>query len=263
MKTLFSFLFVLMFLLGYGQKPRDTITLERYLINEKEIGTKNRKEILQDFKGLDYSELIKLIMRDIDFNLLKSKNIVFNFDNTCSLIRDGSVGSILYSKDICDTDSENPAFNQTHFWTLKTILKIQKKYHKNLIPYLKFGLGFVTDNSEFENFDENIKHYYFDDSKKIIDDVKKEAKGIFIENYKDRIYKKTFYYFRTDNKELILTMVQGKSNFDKLHLSFRNFKNRIVVVKFEYQDDGKPNYISYIFHKTKWNKIPTKKEHEF
>ena len=258
---------IFLFLLGFGQKLRDTIhPLERALIETREIGKKDRKEILQNFKGLDYNELTKLIIRDIDFNLLKNENVVFDFDNTCSLIRDGSVGSVYYSKDICETDSENPAFNQTHFWTIETIRKIQKKYQKNLIPYLKFGSGFVTDNTSFESFDEKIRNYYFDDSKKIIDDVKKESKGIFIENYNERIYKKPFYYFpktNTDNRELILTKVQGKSNFDKLHLSFRNLKNRIVVVKFEYQDGAKKNYISYKFHKIKWIKIPTIQEYEF
>ncbi len=50
------------------------------------------------------------------------------------------------------TDGQNPAFNQINFWSLENIHFIQKKYKKNMIPFLELINDFVTDGDDFETF---------------------------------------------------------------------------------------------------------------
>jgi hypothetical protein len=229
-------------------------------------GALERKEIVQNFQGLYYGDLVKLIINDIDFEKLKEENLVFYFSCTCSLARDYGYGTILFSKSICETDSDNPAFNQIDFWTSKNIRRIQKKHHKNMIPYLQTIDNFVSVDESYKTFDEELQYYYYDESKKIIDIVRKKSKGNYIEkntNYNG--YKiereKTFYYFPYKNKKnMVLTSIEGKKNFNTLFLSFTNIMDKKVVVKFEYDfpNNDERFYKVYQYQNKKWIEIPTK-----
>ena len=254
-------IFILILLISYTeifcQSAKDTLSLpERYERRIQEEGRKRRKEILQNFEDVEYNNLIKLIVKDIDFTKLKENNLVFYFNSNCILTRDYGYGTILFNKHICETDGQNPAFNQINFWSLENIHFIQKKYKKNMIPFLELINDFVTDGDDFETFDEKIEYTYFDDSKVLIDDVKKELKG----TYKERDKTTQFYFFPINNKskELTLTKLNDVKNYNTLFLSFINYVDKIIAVKFayDYPDNQKVYYQAYQFKNNKWIKVP-------
>ncbi|MDO3427342.1 hypothetical protein QWT87_20920 [Chryseobacterium sp. APV1] len=102
-------------------------------------------ELITNFKNLDYSKLNKKIIKDIGFKNLKSKNIIFYYSGYCDHYIDDDIFSIHFCayKTIC------PAYNQTHFWTEKTIKYIVSKYNINLIPYLDYVDSFITDDKPY------------------------------------------------------------------------------------------------------------------
>jgi len=272
MKTLFSFLFVFLFLLGFGQsKNIDTISYnEKYCEKNYEVHRKIEKE----FENVNFSDLYLKIIADIDFSKIKERNLIFHYEPL------NEWRGISLSDEIkCSYNHINAFYNQSNFWNVKTINFFLKRYHKNMIPYLK-GIGFVIENKEDEpTFEE--QGYYFKESKALIIETKKQAKGLFIEesegykanNINEKVFfeKRTiFYYFPNKKQNLILKNKKGANeNYSTLFLEFTNRSNKTVVVKFEYNLDESLSkeedryYKTYRYQNKTWVEIPTKQEHEF
>ncbi|WP_336716857.1 hypothetical protein [Chryseobacterium mucoviscidosis] len=228
-------------------------------------------ELITNFKNLDYSKLNKKIIKDIGFKNLKSKNIIFYYSGYC----DHYIDDDLFSIHFCAYKTICPAYNQTHFWTEKTIKYIVSKYNINLIPYLGYVDSFITDDKPYQTFEEKIKPYYYDNSKDIILTAKNESKGLFIEKYKSPNGSKTedilpFYYFsnKREKSELILRKIQGKAeNYQSIFISFENIKDKIVIVRFKYNQDESgefqdSKYKVYQYKNKKWKEILPREEYK-
>lgn len=264
-----KFLYILLFLFpsvlsaqSIKHYIQDSISKEN---DRKKVELLN-KRLLFEFQNVDFDGLSKKIISDIDFNQLKSENLVIYFRNICNERR----GVIMYGEDICSANDINPAYNQFYFWNKKNIKFIQKKYHKNVIPYLQITDTFITDGEEFEN---QVESFYFRESKKIIDFAKtQEKKGKVVYKFSNKstayqlITEKELdiYYFPYKNKNADLEIINDtNTNFDSLYLHFVNSTGRIVTVKFDYQKDNNELYKSYHYKNKIWVEIPTKEEYRF
>lgn len=239
---------------------QDSTRKENYRKEEELLS----KKLLTEFQNVDFEALSIKIISDIDFNQLKSENLVFYFRNFCHERR----GVIMYGEEICAANKINPAYNQSHFWIEKNIKFIRRKYQKNMIPFLQGIDTFITDDEDFE---EKIRSYYFKESKKIIDLARNQKKGKVFYKFsnKSTSYKMftekelNFYYFPYKSKNVVLEIKNGSSiNFDSLFLQFLNSSNRIVTVKFEYSKSDKEVYKSYHYHNKIWVEVPTKEEYK-
>ncbi|PQA89939.1 hypothetical protein B0A69_21530 [Chryseobacterium shigense] len=228
-------------------------------------------ELITNFNNLDYSKLNKKIIKDIEFKNLKSKNIIFYYSGYCNHF----IADDFYTIHFCAYKTVCPAFNQTHFWTEKTIKYIVNKYNVNLIPYLGYVDSFITDDKPYETFEEKIKPYYYDNSKDIILKTKNESKGLFVEKYKNSNGSKIedilpFYYFsnKGEKGELILRKIQGKAeNYGCIFISFENIKDKIVIIRIKYNLDTSgefkdTKYKVYQYKNKKWKAIPFRNEYK-
>lgn len=98
---------------------------------------------------------------------------------------------------------------------------------------------------------------------------------MFIEKYKNPNGSKTedilpFYYFsnKGEKSELILRKIQGKEeNYQSIFISFENVKDKIVIVRFKYNQDTSgefqdSKYKVYQYKHKKWKEIPPKEEYK-
>ena len=245
MKTPLSFLLLFLFLLGFGQKIRDTTCgYEKHL--------SEYKQVLLESKYIDYSKLYKNIVNDIDKRRLSNKNLVF-------LVEDKKIINP-YDEQIgeCEYVSKfwlNPNYNQTNFWNKLNIEFLKKRLKKNLIParYSEYSsIQFITDNTLKSDFIELVKL------------VKEQKIAEIIEKQNQRItIRKKIYYFPYFIKDLVLINNIDKKNYDLLYLKFYNYKKRIVTVRFDYLDNKDGYYKTYQYQNKKWVEIPTTDEYKF
>lgn len=252
---------------GFSQSTRNLIkdSLEAVTYDTKEKLYHER--LLNSFKHSNYDGLAKKIISDIDFTKLKTDNLIFYYRNLCDERR----GVLMYDEDICKINNENPAYNQSHFWSKKNIKYIIKNYQKNIIPFLQRGDIFISDSEDFE---EHINSFYFKESKALIDLTKRQKKGVFFEeiiyqNNNKVIEKSNFYYFPFGSNALDFNIYSGENkNFDSIYIEFANFENKIISVRFTYHVDDRNSsakeeiYKTYQFDGKKWVGIESTNEYK-
>lgn len=218
---------LLLFVFGFGQSGKYFLRDSVKRIDENRL----EREIIKDFKNVNFESLKRKIIKEIDVNKLPQKNIFFNYTNYSY-----DVSRIFI--DLNDASGplnnfKNPAFNQKDFWTLQTLKKLCRKTGKNLIPSLS-----SDEIEDIEEFKKNLQYNY---SKKdpfyIL--LHKFKRGILIINNEDGIVlNKEFYFFSTKDKSLKIIQKgnAGFENLSNLNLEFSNYLNKIVEVKFIYND---------------------------
>lgn len=255
MKTLFSFLFVFLFLLGFGQTNIGFVRDSLKRIEEKKL----EKKIIDNFKDIELEFLKIKIVDDIDFDRLYSKNILFYYKNWSY-----NISKVLIDlNDAIEPNNnfKNPVFNQKDFWTKEILRRLCKKSRKNFIPILN-GHN-ITDTLEFSKDLDNLfsKNEPF---KNLLDDFK--IGMVIIYNKVQKIQEEKKIYYFNDNKKTDLILYKNYNsdveNIGKLDLEFSNYLDKIITVKFIYNE--KDIIIkSYQYQNKTWVEIPTKKEHEF
>ena len=246
MKTPLSFLLLFLFLLGFGQSNEGFVRDSLRRIEEVKL----EKNIIRNFENLEYKSLKTKIINDIDFSKILQKNIVFCYENYSY-----DVARVFI--DLNDANQplnnfKNPAFNQKDFWTIKTLKTLSKKTNKNFIP--------ILDTDKIENINQFKKtlHYNYSRKDPILLLLNKFKKG------KIKVVKSEFYYFSTENNNLELNRneYEHMEKLGKLNIEFGNYLNKIVTVKFTYNDKDE-TYKTYQSQTKKWVAIPTTDEYKF
>lgn len=206
-------------------------------------------QILVDFKNLNYTKLNQKIISDIDFNQLKNENLVLYFSSLRRPI-------FLISPFDDVPRNMNPAFNQTTFWNKKTIRCIRKKYHKNVIPFLKEANSFLfVENNKPESYTRIFGSYDLNDKKNILKLSKKQKKGLILNTQEE------FYYFPFTSKNLTINTNKKTENFNTLYLEFHNKPNKIVVVDFIYNlNYNNVTHKTYQYKNNNWEEVSLLKE---
>ena len=246
MKTPLSFLLLFLFLLGFGQSNEGFIRDSLRRIEEIKL----EKKIIKDFGNLEYESLNTKIINDIDFSKISQKNIVFCYENYSY-----DVARVFI--DLNDANQplnnfKNPAFNQKDFWTIKTLKTLSKKTNKNFIP--------ILDTDKIEDITQFKKSLHYNYSRKdpILSLLNKFKKGKIKEVINE------FYYFSTENNNLELNQneYEHMEKLGKLNIEFGNYLNKIVTVKFTYNDNDE-TYRTYQYQNKNWVEIPTIDEYKF
>ncbi|MCS3532745.1 hypothetical protein [Chryseobacterium sp. JUb7] len=255
-KYFFIFLIFLSFKL-HGQTRENKFYIQDSIDSENRMARK--KEILDNFKGLNYTHLNQRIVSDIDFNQLKSPNLIFHFK-----CRNTTVILISPFDYVDHSDDENPAYNATTFWNKETVKLIRKKYHKNVIPFLIGINSFVlVKEDDLKKYSENFSKFYSKECKNLQELSRKRKKGVLIYNTGQKHYEEEFYYFPYKNKKLIIDK-NSRENFNSIYIQFRNKPNKIVVVSFTYNlNNDDISYQTYQFKNNDWIKIPTSEKDKF
>ncbi|WP_157886039.1 hypothetical protein [Chryseobacterium glaciei] len=249
MKNIVYLLFIIICSSLYSQtnkrKIRDSL--------DEESSKNLTHQILVDFKDLNYTKLNQKIISDIDFNQLKNENLVFYFSSLRRPI-------ILISPHDEVSRNVNPAFNQTIFWNKKTIRFIRKKYHKNLIPFLKEANSFLfVKNNKLESYSGSFSSYDLNDKKKLLKLSKKRKKGLILKTQKNS--QEEFYYFPFKSKNLTINTNKETENFNTLYLEFHNKLNKIVVVDFIYNlNYNNVTHKTYQYKNNNWEEVSLLKE---
>ncbi len=200
------------------------------------------KKLQEEAKEINYNTLSDRIIKDIDFTLLKEKNIIYLVD---------------YELLVCGTGLESscggyyeatPIYKNSDFWTEETIMKIYNKTKKNFILGMLFG-G-MGSGIEFENIPKDISNL----------NLKNRKTKIFKEGSENEV----FMYYKANDTQPIKTLNGlliniNKNDFEKkvnVEMLYTTYQNDITL------NDNihhfKRKYLIYQFINNQWELIETK-----
>ncbi|SHL94943.1 hypothetical protein [Chryseobacterium polytrichastri] len=241
MKLLMSIFLVSFISLVEGQKKRDTLEQMKmpdcteFHHEEKQL----YDELIKDWKEVDYSTLNRTIINGINKSSFKTNNLKIYLRSIRTICGNEIDYSLCYS----NVNRLNPLYSEGNFWNEESVKAISLKLDKNLIFMIKyFGFG---NNEVFVDKTDNTKGY-----------VRKEAKN-FITTLKKRKYKKRNFYYLPNAEHTKVNI----DDADILNLQFRNYLDRIVVVK--YNINNKAEYKTFQYNDKEWKEILTKDEFKF
>ncbi|MDH6251609.1 hypothetical protein M2347_001336 [Chryseobacterium sp. H1D6B] len=241
-KVLFlSFVFIGSVSLVEGQtKKWDTLRYEEKRPDCTEFHEKEKKyydELLEDSKTIDYSGLDDLIIKNINKRNLKTEDLKLYIRKIQTICGNEIEYSVCYS----NVNTRDPLYNENNFWSETSIKKINERLNKNLIFVIRyFGFG----NSE--NFIDKINFRY----------VSKELKNFIVKQKNEKYNGRDFYYVPSLNNNKI-----DIEKADYLNLQFHNYLDKIVVVK--YNINNEDEYKTFQYNNRKWKEISTKDEFKF
>lgn len=232
MKSYISFFLFFAFLVVSAQK-KDTIYREPDCTKFHQAEKEKFDVLEKDFKKVNFSKLNKLIINHIDESRLKKQNLKISLIKRRMAI---CVWDIL--KDcISKYNLTNHFYNDTHFWSSETILLLQKKFKKNIVPIISNYSG-NSNNHSFYNSQE-----FFTENPKITNQLK--VNKFTFEN-------KDYIYFPYNEEKLEI------SDSDMIFMYFKNHLNKIVEVEIYYNQEQIPQMLKFQYTNHKWKLIETK-----
>ena len=130
----------------------------------------------------------------------------------------------------------DPNYNYLQFWTKKSAEEIQKKIRKDIF--------FDISDSRFDPNEQG----------------KKTVKNSFYRYILElNQYRKSYFY---DPKNIVFSPIKF-DDANVLLLEFQNKLNKIVIVKFNYNDANSRIYKTYQYQNKNWVEISTKEEYKF
>ncbi|MFC6266768.1 hypothetical protein [Frigoriflavimonas asaccharolytica] len=254
MKKYLSFLLVFFFALSYSQTGRDTVAEQKYIDEQKIEDFKKCNAIIKDFENISFKKLEKIVVENIIFDNTK-RNIIIDYRPSFSLNSVMIIDKYDYTPVYCNYS--NPLYNQSDFWTKKNIKLMVKKFSKNLIPRNGTRDEFIYDeitSKSTTNF------------RKLSADTRKQQEGKYIKIYNETNQEvQNFFYFPFHRKENLVLENDVRTvirNYDELHLKFTNYLDKIVTVKYKYNEDNSI-FKTYQYQNKKWVEIPTIEEYKF
>lgn len=207
LRITFLFVFMFMFLLGNGQRTQsyyDSICDLAYK-SDSILYLKLKKES----KHVNYNKLTEKIINDINWSKLNQPNLIFTvIAKTKPNLTD------VHPSGTCDfyRKSDNPNYNDSIFWTKKSINLMVNKYKKNIIPTINDS--FIYNKTSLFNI------IGFNN---LITRTIRQKVGSFNNG-------KKFHYFNYD-KENELILSENEKNYDYLQLIFTNeLENKVIVI---------------------------------
>lgn len=183
-----------------------------------EFNKENQKyydQLIEESKETDYSGLAKLIVENISRDSLKTDKLKLYLRKNRTVCGNEIDFSICYSK----INVTNPLYGESLFWNKESIKSLSEKLNKNLIFTVRYyGFG---------------NHEVFINKEEHSDRLVPKNLRVFIVSQKKGIYKdRDFYYIPSTKKVKIET-----ETADYLSVHFRNLLNKIVVVKYNINDE--------------------------
>jgi hypothetical protein len=224
-----------------SQIPKDTFAEMKYP-DCTEFNKKDKEyyeQLIEESKEIDYSGLANVITNNIDTHSFKTPTLklyIRKIKTICGNEIDFSVCS-------SNINTTNPLYNESNFWSEKSIKNLSHKLNKNLIFAIKYyGFG----NAEIFLNEETYSDRY----------VSKELRKFIINQQKGNYDGRDFYYIPSERK--VKTEVEKA---DYLSVHFTNHLKKIVVVK--YNINGEDIYKTFQYENKKWNVIDNKDEFKF
>jgi len=235
----FTFLFIFLFLLGFGQK-KDTIYREPDCIKFHQAEKEKFDSLKNDFQNIDFSKLDKLIIDNINYKKFKKNNIVIYVLK----IRTICGNEIDFSKCRSDYNFKNNFYNENIFWDSNSVIYFRDKLKKNLIPAIFFyGFGGRSDKYFSKKID-NLFEYNLTSFK--VKDLKKENLNFFKQNNKEYVFIKY--------RKLPFDLIKS----DKIYIDFKNFLNKIVQIEIYYNEEVIPQILRFQYVNNNWEVLESK-----
>ena len=170
-----------------------------------ELFEKEKFDVLEkDFKKVNFSKLNKLIINHIDESRLKKQNLKISLIKRKMTI----CGWDIFRDCISKYNLTNNFYNDIHFWSSETVLLLQKKLKKNIVPIVSvYSMSYYHTNY--------YRHEFFTVNPKIINQLK--VNKFTFEN-------KDYIYFPYNEEKLEI------SDSDMIFIYFKNHLNKIVEV---------------------------------
>lgn len=196
---------------------------------EKEYNSRKQKydRLFADIKSINYENLPETIVNNMDLNKINGKDLVLYYSNDIEFCPSGVPSEILNCKSF---QPEIPYFNESRLWSTKSIILLQTKIKKNIVP--KTSFGFITAKNDFVKFFniENVK-----------EGIMKRVKEIYYPNSE-----RHFLYFPFRSKGLILEKTTDSADIFKntttLQTIITNSSSREVKVEYMFENDPSLNY---------------------
>ena len=231
MKPYFSFFLVFAFFFASAQK-KDTVFRQPDCTKFHQAEKEKFDVLEKDFKKVNFSKLNKLIINHIDESRLKKQNLKISLIKRKMPI----CGWDIFRDCISKYNLTNNFYNDIHFWSSETVLLLQKKLKKNIVPIVSvYSMSYYHTNY--------YRHEFFTVNPKIINQLK--VNKFTFEN-------KDYIYFPYNEEKLEI------SDSDMIFIYFKNHLNKIVEVEIYYNQEQIPQILKFQYTNHKWKLFETK-----